>query len=457
MSTFANAHVTSATYKCSHCIYTCNTRMRLFHHLQLIHCGEQNFRVTCGINNCQASYQIINSLKKHIRRKHGVSYLTSSEGPAQRPSTTNSHDDGNDQGEDLAAELNFSSTPDVTINNPCGSENRSDLLKTFIIMQLKMKHLHAVPGSVINFVTSEILELLKSYNEKLFDELNCSAQKSEANCSNSCLNNVLDMLKHNQDSVVDLLLSGSTCNAQYDFARTNLGLVEGKQCILGKTGSKEDFYYYVPILKNIEFLLRNRDILAEVKNDHKQKKDAYMYDYCDGSLFAESELFSKDPNALQIQLYYDDFETVNPIGTYTKKHKLSACYFTLGNIRPKFRSKLKLIQLVWLCKTELVKKYGLGNVATPLVSDLIQLETTGIQIPIDGVVEVFKGTVTMVVADNLASHGIGGFNESFSGLRICRFCMCTSQELSLGTPPNNFVERTPASYDEQIQLIKERR
>lgn len=71
------------------------------------------------------------------------------------------------------------------------------------------------------------------------------------------------MLKHNQDPLVDLLLSGSTCNTQYD-----LGLAEGKQCILGKTGSKVDFYYYVPILKNIESLLKNQDILAEVKNGH---------------------------------------------------------------------------------------------------------------------------------------------------------------------------------------------
>ncbi|KAJ8021238.1 hypothetical protein HOLleu_38381 [Holothuria leucospilota] len=151
-----------------------------------------------------------------------------------------------------------------------------------------------------------------------------------------------------------------------------------------------------------------------------------MHDHCDGSLFAGSEIFSKDPNALQIQPYYDDFEIVNPIGTYTKKHKLSACYFTLGNIRPKFRSKLKLIQLVWLCKTDLVKQYGLEKVSTPLVSDLVQLETVGIQITTDKVTEIFRGSVTMVVADNLGSHGIGGFNESFTGFRICRFCMCTS-------------------------------
>ncbi|KAJ8041305.1 hypothetical protein HOLleu_12090 [Holothuria leucospilota] len=453
MSAFANCN--PPVYRCSHCTYTGKTRTSLLHHLQMIHSGEQNFRVYCGINNCQASYQIINSLKKHIRRKHGTHYLTAEES-CQQLSTTCSHDDNIDLNDmHLTEEPNLPSAPEIPSNQLSLPETKSDLLKTFIMIQLKIKQMHAVPGSVINLVTTEIFQLLRSYNENLFWELKSSAQEREANCPSNCQNNILSKLKDNQDSLIELLLSGSSAKAQYDFARNNLGLIEGKRCNLGKSGSREDFYYYVPILKSLEFLLRNQDILAEVKNGHKQETNSYMHDYCDGSLFAGSEIFSKDPNALQIQLYYDDFEIVNPIGTYTKKHKLSACYFTLGNIRPKFRSKLKLIQLVWLCKTDLVKKYGLEKVATPLVSDLTQLETVGIQITTDEVTEIFRGSVTMVVADNLGSHGIGGFNESFSGFRICRFCMCTSEELSRATPPNNFIERTPSSYNAQLQLIKD--
>ena len=45
-------------------------------------------------------------------------------------------------------------------------------------------------------------------------------------------------------------------------------------------------------------------------------------DYCDGELFLSSELFQQDPCALQIQLYYDEVEVCNPIGSKSKKHKL---------------------------------------------------------------------------------------------------------------------------------------
>ena len=49
-------------------------------------------------------------------------------------------------------------------------------------------------------------------------------------------------------------------------------------------------------------------------------------DYCDGELFFNSELFQEDPCVLQIQLYYDEVEVCNPIGSKAKKHKLGKEY-----------------------------------------------------------------------------------------------------------------------------------
>ena len=38
-------------------------------------------------------------------------------------------------------------------------------------------------------------------------------------------------------------------------------------------------------------------------------------DYCDGELFHTTQLFQEDPSALQIQLYYDELEVCNPLGS----------------------------------------------------------------------------------------------------------------------------------------------
>ena len=43
--------------------------------------------------------------------------------------------------------------------------------------------------------------------------------------------------------------------------------------------------------------------------------------------------------------------------------------------------------------------------------------------------KTFKGTIATVVADNPASHALGGFKGS-SGWRFCRQCMTTSREMS---------------------------
>ena len=56
-------------------------------------------------------------------------------------------------------------------------------------------------------------------------------------------------------------------------------------------------------------------------------------DFCDGILFKDHDLFKEDPTALQIQLYYDELEVCNPLGSKTRKHKLgnhqSICWFIL--------------------------------------------------------------------------------------------------------------------------------
>ena len=55
--------------------------------------------------------------------------------------------------------------------------------------------------------------------------------------------------------------------------------------------------------------------------------EGLLGDYCDGSIFKSHPLFSADSKALQIILYYDEFEVVNPIGSRTKTHKLGThCY-----------------------------------------------------------------------------------------------------------------------------------
>jgi len=56
-------------------------------------------------------------------------------------------------------------------------------------------------------------------------------------------------------------------------------------------------------------------------NSHCQANDV-IGDYCDGENYKTMRLFNDDPCALQIQLFYDELEICNPLGSKAKKHKL---------------------------------------------------------------------------------------------------------------------------------------
>ncbi len=55
-------------------------------------------------------------------------------------------------------------------------------------------------------------------------------------------------------------------------------------------------------------------------------------------------------------------------------------YFTLENLRPKYRSKYASIQLLIACKREFITKYCLNAVLQPLVDDLKTLVGTLISV-----------------------------------------------------------------------------
>ena len=58
-----------------------------------------------------------------------------------------------------------------------------------------------------------------------------------------------------------------------------------------------------------------------MQNSHG-RGDGMMSDFCDAQVFHHHPLFSRDPSALQLILYYDEMEVVNPLGSKTSKHKV---------------------------------------------------------------------------------------------------------------------------------------
>ena len=56
--------------------------------------------------------------------------------------------------------------------------------------------------------------------------------------------------------------------------------------------------------------------------DGHGQADGTIRDFCDGTEFQKSSLFSSDDTAFQLILYYDELELCNPLGSHKKKHKI---------------------------------------------------------------------------------------------------------------------------------------
>lgn len=216
---------------------------------------------------------------------------------------------------------------------------------------------------------------------------------------------------------------------------------------------KADKFYHIPLLQTLEQVVTHSDVWYELNTS--RERSAYLQDFCDGSLFKSHPLFSLDVNGLQIIGYYDELEICNPLGSYVQTHKLGCLFFSLGNVRPQFRSSLKAIYLVTLAQSEDIDKYGLDKFLTPFVEDLKVLYCDGITICTNEKQHTLYGGLLAFLADNLAAHALGGFKESMSfALRICRSCMVTTEQAQNFTKEAECYLRTPRLHAEQCDRLQ---
>lgn len=210
----------------------------------------------------------------------------------------------------------------------------------------------------------------------------------------------------------------------------------------------DDQFEYVPLLETMQAIAGVRELSGEFKQSATLLKDV-----CDGDYFKEHNIFkyAGSEKSLALQVYFDEFEVCNPLGSKRGKHKLLAGYLSLLNHMPQSRSKLDDKYLILLAKRSLVTKFSYQEILKPLLNDLQQLESNGINI--NGT--VMKGSLLYVGGDNLSSHQLGGFRECFSSGLICRYCMADRNEINDKWHEEKFVTRTKQSHSRHVELVKQ--
>lgn len=206
-------------------------------------------------------------------------------------------------------------------------------------------------------------------------------------------------------------------------------------------------FQYIPILETIKAVSEARNLFG----GDEQGNSTLLEDVADGAYFRQHTVFQNadKKKLLALQVYFDEFEVCNPLGSKRGKHKVLAGYLTILNGLPKCRSKLSEKCLVLLAKSLLVKKFGLQEIMKPLLADLHELEGNGITL--GG--EIVKGSLLYLSGDNLSSHEFGAFRMCFSSGPICRFCMATRNDITKKFTEKDFVLRTKDVHARHVQLV----
>lgn len=381
---------------CSMCSFFSCSQDVLINHVIRRHRHDKNFMIHCSHPTCGLSFRNLHSFKSHAYRIHRNDNV-------------------------YVSDLEEGTDADLTTVEADNAMPHSSSADAVYILKLKARH---------RLSQTAVADICESTRELFHAKLTEALESG----------NVDD-----PDSIVSTLFSDlQTSNKQERFFAEHFGFVSPQSKTLGTTtavvikkGNKRRLVerdvlgYYVPVKEQLSALLSMPEVQQCLENRPANTSDSdYLYDFCDGQ-YVRDHATNGNSTALQLCLYMDDFEVVNPIGYHRKKHKITAFYWTLLNIPPENRSRLSSIQLLAMAKTVDLRKFGITLLLEDLVSALEQLEH-GVQfcLPEFGV-KLYYGFLVCVLADTPAAQLLGGFKEGVgSAVSPCRSCDVKRSQLA---------------------------
>lgn len=225
-------------------------------------------------------------------------------------------------------------------------------IKTMTENYVTMLHSLNLPNSTINTIISSTSEV--------FNQLATNIDSSVETCSSLSEGeklNVLNTIKELKDPLQGLETTYKR-ERLFQNCKTYVGPIPVTICTrFDKKWNKDLNIYtevpvnrtfmYIHILQTLKVLLSNESVLKlfEILPGNTEN---VLSDISDGSCFKGNPLFSENLNAIRIQLFFDDFKTVNPLGSKSGIRKIGGIYMNLRNIPPHLNSNLNNIHLVAL-------------------------------------------------------------------------------------------------------------
>jgi len=217
--------------------------------------------------------------------------------------------------------------------------------------------------------------------------------------------------------------------------------------------------YYVPFKESVAQFLSIDSVYNAImenfaKNSYPIPTDRSFSDVWECDFVQNNPIFVENQGqVLGFQIYYDDVEPANPLGSKKGCHKQAVFYWTLLNLPPQFRSALRSIQIIAIVKTSYLREHGPRALLKPFLDTMVEFQT-GVELNIRGELKTFRGILINVVGDMLGSSFLGGFKEGVGrAFRPCRICYIKRDELDITHHQSNCTLRDKDSYANHLSEI----
>lgn len=210
----------------------------------------------------------------------------------------------------------------------------------------------------------------------------------------------------------------------------------------------------VPIAQVLEIFFSNRQNFDVVMTHiEKCKKQEEITSPLHGTVWKSVESLFIGKIVLPLLLFFDDFQINNPLSKHAKDGKLGAVYISLLCVPEEYRSTLENIFLAQLHKTKDHANSTNTRIFAAIISQLKDLETTGIEVSINGEKTRIYFVLLSVCGDNLGQNTILGFVPSFNANYCCRICISDKTQRKTWEPVKEGLLRNKQNYAEHVKIL----
>lgn len=309
-------------------------------------------------------------------------------------------------------------------------KNVNDLINNSLMSSLKSDLLKSLSDNKDSNILKDINEVFTQYSN-IFENFTTENLAIKAFTNDSLY--VKPQSFEIGEETYFVIIDENTIEAKTrKFKAVHVSLVESLQKFLERDGMLQQILNHVQSLKEENVVVSNC-IQAELWNNKYNSGDKEI--------------------KLPLEVFYDDFETRNGLGSHAGEQKCGGVYVLLPVLPPHLVSKSVNCFLTTIFYSKFKKACGNYAIFKKLIEDLNYLCETGINIQVGQKTVKIYFELTLFLGDNLGMNSVCGFSEGFTGNKFCRICTAKKSECKIMIEEDPSKIRNKVNYEIDVRKI----